>query len=508
MGHHPNWSPGQPNPIPTGSESVRFPGEDLAGQPTPQDSQSDLADLFAKFEKNSGGTLSPQFSADLALDIVLNEIVEQACLATGASGAAVVLWRGSEFVCRATNGTSAPVLGAQMDARSGLSGLCIQSGQVQRCDDAQTDPRADREASRSLGVRSVMVLPLARFNGIVGILEVMSERPAAFGERDQRTLEVLAARVLRNVERAADPFLLRAKSIAAPQLPLLSGEQRVVEKITIAPATQRQPVFDDPLSGPIFSAPAVGVKRPSIDLVTWLMGSILLAAAVLLGLLTGRRFGWNLTSFRAQSAKASAQPASTKMESKAPPGGAAADAVIGASVSAGAQSWSADPVAKAPPSSAEVSDGGLQVFENGREVFRLPAAPRNISGSQRKNEAVNLGVAKNGVAKNDASKNDDRLTPARLVELPSDAAEASVIHRVEPEYPESALARKVQGKVVLKIRIQPDGTVDDVQLVSGDPLLAQAAINAVMQWKFKSETSNGELAETQTQVTLNFRLPE
>jgi TonB family protein len=505
MGHSPNWSPGQPSPISTGPEGVRFQG-DSPRQSTVQDSLSDLAELFAKFEKNSGGTLSPQFSADLALDIVLNEIVEQACLATGASAAAVVLWRGTEFVCRATNGTSAPVLGAQMDARSGLSGLCIQSGQVQRCDDTHTDPRADREASQSLGVRSVMVLPLARFNGIVGILEVMSERPAAFGERDQRTLEVLAARVLRNVERAADPFLLRAKSIAATPLPLLSGEQRVVEKITIAPSTQRQPVFDAPLSGPIFSAPAAVIKRPGIDFVTWLMGSVLLAAAVLLGLLTGRRFGWNFTAFRTQSARASAQPASTKMDSKASQTGASS--AVTNTPSAGDQSdSSANPVAKTPPFSA-VSDGELRVFENGREVFRLPATPRNIPGSQRKNEAVNLGVAKDGVAKNDASKNDDRLTPARLVELPPDAAEGSVIHRVEPEYPESARARKVQGKVVLKIRIQPDGAVDDVQLVSGDPLLAQAAINAVMQWKFKPETSNGELAETQTQVILNFRLPQ
>jgi GAF domain-containing protein len=180
-------------------------------------SRPDIADLFATFEQKSGRTLSPQFSADLALYIVLNEIVEQACLITGSSGAAVLLRRGREldFVCRASSGANAPELGVQMDARSGLSGLCIQSGQVQRCEDAGNDPRADGEASRRLGVRSVMVLPLAGGTGIVGILEVMSERPAAFGERDQRTLEVLAARVVRNVERAADPFLLRADAAVA-----------------------------------------------------------------------------------------------------------------------------------------------------------------------------------------------------------------------------------------------------------------------------------------------------
>jgi len=52
---------------------------------------SNLIELTAKFITKSGGGLSPELSANLALEIVLNEIVEQACLATGATGAAIVL---------------------------------------------------------------------------------------------------------------------------------------------------------------------------------------------------------------------------------------------------------------------------------------------------------------------------------------------------------------------------------------------------------------------------------
>ncbi|MFZ0299262.1 MAG: hypothetical protein WAM13_13005, partial [Candidatus Sulfotelmatobacter sp.] len=51
----------------------------------------DLGELAAKFAEHGGGRVSPEISAELALQIVLNEIVEQACLATGASGAAIVL---------------------------------------------------------------------------------------------------------------------------------------------------------------------------------------------------------------------------------------------------------------------------------------------------------------------------------------------------------------------------------------------------------------------------------
>jgi len=61
------------------------PVEDLPGK---QDLQ-DLVELAAKFTVHGGGPLSPEVSADLALEIVLNEIAEQACLATPASGAAI-----------------------------------------------------------------------------------------------------------------------------------------------------------------------------------------------------------------------------------------------------------------------------------------------------------------------------------------------------------------------------------------------------------------------------------
>jgi len=478
MAHRPNMSPDPRNSIASGLEGTRVPAEDSRARSGVGSSRYDLAGLFAKFEQNSGGTLSPQFSADLALDIVLNEIVEQACLATRASGAAVVLRRGSEFVCRASTGASAPALGAQMDARSGLSGSCIQTGLVQRCDDAESDPRADREASQQLGVRSVMVLPLARPTGMVGILEVMSERPSAFGERDERTLEVLANRALRNVERAADPFLLRADApVAAP-----FTQPRLVEETPVPP-----PVFDAPLSGPIFSAqPVESSSRAGFDLVTFFMGLILLAAVVLLGVLTGRRFGWNSATFRAQAAKASSRVA-VKQQNISPLPSAVPDPIVPSSAqptaSAGSQPISDKPVTNTsatPP--AVVSDGGLRIYENGREVFRLPASHEAVQGGDRQHEA-------------------------QAVKWSSTAAESGLVHRVEPDYPETARAQKLQGKVVLEIRIRPDGAVDDIQLISGDPLLAQAAINAVTQWKFKPQTGSGDLAEMQTQVTLNFRLP-
>jgi hypothetical protein len=90
----------------------------LPEQPKTAKFETDLADLATRFSAQSGGGLSPELSADLALEIVLNEIVEQACLATGATGAAIVLEREGEMVCRASSGSTAPELGSRLDISS------------------------------------------------------------------------------------------------------------------------------------------------------------------------------------------------------------------------------------------------------------------------------------------------------------------------------------------------------------------------------------------------------
>src|SRR3984893_12280648 len=212
MAHHPMPEPEPSTPDLSAGRAPLTWVRDAPGAEAAPRLESDVAELAARFAAHGGGKVSTEISTELALQVVLNEIVEQACLATGATGAAVLFERDGEMECRATFGTNAPELGARLDSESGLTVECIRTHQVQHCDDAQADPRANVAASHQLGTRSVMVFPLLRNGSIAGVLEVFSSRPAAFGERDQRTLEALAKRVLKNVERAAD-----SSSIAAPQ---------------------------------------------------------------------------------------------------------------------------------------------------------------------------------------------------------------------------------------------------------------------------------------------------
>lgn len=91
-----------------------------------------------------------------------------------------------------------------------------------------------------------------------------------------------------------------------------------------------------------------------------------------------------------------------------------------------------------------------------------------------------------------------------IFEVPEDYADDQVIHRVRPAYPKQARGRKLQGTVVLQAIIDKKGKVNSLQLVSGDPVLAQAAADAVKQWRYKPYSHNGDPAEFQTRVTVEF----
>jgi protein TonB len=78
--------------------------------------------------------------------------------------------------------------------------------------------------------------------------------------------------------------------------------------------------------------------------------------------------------------------------------------------------------------------------------------------------------------------------------------------RVDPAYPQAALKASVHGLVELQVKISQTGEVQNVQLVSGDPVLASSAIEAVKQWHYKPYLLNGAAMTVFTKVTLNYEL--
>ena len=97
-------------------------------------------------------------------------------------------------------------------------------------------------------------------------------------------------------------------------------------------------------------------------------------------------------------------------------------------------------------------------------------------------------------------------TPVKRMRIASRVAEANLIHDVAPQYPPEAGRARIEGTVVLMAVIDKDGSVKDVRVESGLPLLAQAAIDAVRQWRYKPYMIDGEPVEVDSRITINFTL--
>ena len=172
-------------------EALRFPGED------------------------GGKSLGEMAQRDL--DATLQLLAERAQYITGASGAAIALRQGDTMVCCASSGASAPELGAHLQIDSGLSAESVKTRQTLQCDDAENDPRVNRESCRAFGIASVVVMPLVRGDEVYGVFELLSGRPRAFEERDFVALNRLAEMIQTAVEHS-DAAKRAETELAQPEI--------------------------------------------------------------------------------------------------------------------------------------------------------------------------------------------------------------------------------------------------------------------------------------------------
>ncbi len=500
MAHHPISRPDPFDPLRSSTAPISL-GQDSLGQN--EDAQLEeglsLTELATALSAHGGGALS----ADLALDLVLNEIVEHARLATGATAAAIALVRGDEIVCRATTGANAPDLGVKLDVHSGLSGACVQSKKWQRCDDTETDSRVDAEVCRDLGVRSILVFPVVREEKLLGVFEIFSPRPNAFSDREIQTLQALSRSIMNNVDRAAD--VVTPPAPARPSASMQAAAAATVAEVESVDRLQLDPARLDPI--PVAAAvedaqvqvePAQvddterDVRVPVVDSSPetatdsqtqprdhWMtvLTLTVIALALFLGWMIGYVPSSKTTSGTKSRTAAASQPAQTKPTESTASGASAAvpnqptsassTTVPNASPQGGSQSSAAGALAP----------GGLVVYENGKVIYRTP--PQSSTHSLKSGP----------------------------VTVPSKVADEYLMLRVEPDYPESAREQHIQGPVVLDALVDKDGTVEKLSTVSGDPLLAAAATDAVRQWRFKPFFRNGSPEVFQTQITVSFRLP-
>ena len=98
------------------------------------------------------------------------------------------------------------------------------------------------------------------------------------------------------------------------------------------------------------------------------------------------------------------------------------------------------------------------------------------------------------------------LVQPKRIRVSQGVTRGLLIHKIEPNYPPLARQARVQGDVVLRAIVSKEGDIKELELVSGHPMLAPAAIEAVRQWHYRPFLLNGEPVEVETQVTVIFHI--
>jgi TonB family protein len=483
------------------------PGEPRIENLVPSDIE--VLGLTSALAARGGGASSN----DLALDLVLNQIVEQACLATGATGAAIALLRDGEMVCRATTGRNAPDLGVRLD-NAGFSAECLRIGTLQRCDDTETDPRVDSTACRLLGVRSILVVPLWYWGEFMGIFEIFSPRPNAFGERDEQTLQALAYRIVRQAKQATGSITGFPES--STQIPPPPPPRQVATSVPVPTPirmTESEPVRPA-RSIPVFELTPAKAPREMPDLWTMVLASsAILIACAIVGLMIWR-VGWA----EGDTKKALATPETVHASPRTAPDAAPHEEILELnapgeptrSKSRSVSSSANDVVISASKKSETITPpaaGGLAIYEKGKLIYGTPISdPNPLEAAPPK--PVATAPKPHFVAKATPASAVESTAKGRVPQLTSDAADALLTHRVEPDYPDVARRAHVQGTVMVSALVSADGKVLEANAISGSAQLVDAATAAVMQWRYKPYVVKGSKVSFQTQVPVTFMLPQ
>jgi len=406
-----------PLPSPSGPEGQKPASPRLV--PTNRPGKPDAAAILTMLRE---AVASGRFE----IDMILGAIAEAAQTLTAATGAAVAMRREGVMICRGRSGMTAPSLGAQLSSNSGLSGDCLRTGKTLRCDDTEKDYRADPDACRRMGLRSIVAVPLNGPRGSIGILEVFSNRPSACSDEHVEILDRLAG-----IAEAAGSREARSGPAAAQH-----AELRSVQSV------------DEVLFGKAITVDRGMVGRPSQKF--WEAIAVL---AVLL---------------------------------------------------AGVVAWRIWPQAASGRSSAGADDLSVGTLLSWKPSAAHPRISKNHKKLTAKSNANDLVPAP---LHSDTEKPGGGMASPAQAQTSTSMTDGALLRKVQPVYPAQAIAQHLEGSVVLQATVAEDGKVQDVTVLSGDPLLARAATDAVRQWQYEPFHADGKPIQKQTEITIDFKAP-
>ena len=447
--------------------------ESATGQPYPVDESAILQNL--KDLAVTGGH---------NLDAILRAVTEVAQKQTGASGAAVAMWKNGEMICRARSGNIAPPLGARLSSNTGISGECLRTGQRQHCPDTENNPLVDVEVCRSLGLRSIAVLPIQGWRGINGILEVFSTEPRAFSEGHLAFLQQLSA----VAERARTFQPQGATGVVTTPI------EDLIEVQGILPASDR--VRD-------VAAIFLGGRRRPFVIGGVVLAMFLLGCAIWLG--------WRGPAEGTPGSEALPQVVSS-VEAAPLPDKDSISKEIPAKTSPLQKNSAGNPVKMA----SKVDVISQSKPRAGRPLLTADAAAMSavppMAGSGPVEERLVIEAPPLSRLAPDSALGTVLGSPVSRPELSQSSisrgvADGRLKNAVQPTYPSQAIQMRVQGRVILEATIFEDGTIHDLSVVQGHPLLAKSAVEAVERWRYRPYLLDGHPVRKQMTITVDFKLP-
>jgi TonB family protein len=457
--------------------------------------------------------VAPKPISDLALDLVLNEIVLQARLTTNATGAVIALEQSHKLICRATTGATSSEIAAFLNIPSGVSTTCFETGSVKRMDNIEVAPdsHADAAAYQRAGVRSILVVPISNDEDqVLGVLQSFSPRPNAFCDRDVLTLQALARRIATNIE-----LVKKSCSVDATKVPLPLAKSSDVN-------TPRH----DPRPSPFqFRAPHffshLHAKRwkvmPANLAATF--GRTALVLVLLAACVTAGKF-WIRSRGMAQPAVVHRSSQLPVQRTAPPPASAvalniprpevnSADAKLTISTLAPSRQRVPKAQLRSPKHHATsitierkpVRNSMTSTVGDRKAADKTPPSSGEIvlfEDQQSSTQKPTVKSVSDAVSSNPANSSVETIS--------TQAALARLVQRVEPEYPNMARHQHIQGDVLLDILVNESGTVVELALVSGAPQLMPAAEQAVRQWHFQPLTKSGHAQKFKSRVGINFTL--
>jgi len=281
--------------------------------------------------------------------------------------------------------------------------VCIKTRQVQRCDDAQSDPRADVEACHGLGVRSVIILPLLNDeDAVVGVFGVFSSHPSAFRVRDESTVQVLSQRVLMILKHTSVPLatFVEPAAVANPIVENSILDNSILERLS----AEGEVEYGSLEAGSAQATIEVGARH-GINLLTSILGAAVLALALFQTVKLGHHLSGGRAAGRTHPpATVSAPLRNAERETTAASGARGTRATPASRAQSAAASPSKLATFGSPstalPRSASQSiyssqpAGRLLIYEDGKEIFRM--SPASEQGEQTNVDGTDQTSSTNG----------------------------------------------------------------------------------------------------------------